>query len=63
MTRREMVVKLLAVAGVSGVAAGCGGGNPGNIPEEKVITQERSDEMAKGLQEGMKNMNKAAKKR
>lgn len=59
MDRRRFFTGLCAAVVGSVAAAGCGGSGGSNIPEEQVITQERSDEMVKQLQESQKKMKSA----
>jgi len=56
MDRRRFLTGLCAAVVGCVMAAGCGGGSGSNIPEERVISQESSDEMVKKLEEGRKGM-------
>ncbi len=60
MDRRGFLAGLgVIVAG--GMVVGCSEQGAGNIPEEKPITKERSDDMVKQLQASQKEMGKAPK--
>ncbi|WP_337175290.1 hypothetical protein [Paludisphaera sp.] len=62
MSIRKFALGLGVAACLCGPLAGCGEQGASNIPEEKVITKESSDDMAKKLEEGRKAMNAAGKK-
>jgi hypothetical protein len=64
----DMITKNLAAGfclalGVNVMLAGCSEQGAGNIPEEKVITKESSEDMMKKLEEGRKSMNQSARKK
>lgn len=63
MNRRSLLLGLYATTLAAGafLSTGCSEQGAGNIPEEKVITKERSDDMMKQLEEGRKAMGKTPK--
>jgi len=58
MDRRGFLARFCVALGASGLVAGCGGDAGSNVPEEKVITPERSEDMLKDLEAGRKGMGK-----
>lgn len=62
MNRRSLLSGLCAMlVGGAFLSVGCSEQGAGNIPEEKVITKERSDDMVKQLEASQKAMGKAPK--